>query len=102
MIGGGNTAMDCCRTALRLGAEDVKVTVRSPRKDMKASDWEIEEAELEGIPIYDNHNPKAFVLENGKLVGVLFESHAGRIRRRRPAQADPDRRRGHVPSATTC
>jgi ferredoxin len=65
--------MDCCRTALRLGAEDVKVTVRSPRKDMKASDWEIEEAEMEGIPIFDNHNPKEFVLENGKLVGVKFE-----------------------------
>ncbi len=73
VIGGGNTAMDCCRTALRLGADDVRVTVRSPRKDMKASDWEIEEAELEGIPIYDNHNPKAFVLDNGKLVGVQFE-----------------------------
>ena len=73
VIGGGNTAMDCCRTALRLGAEDVKVTVRSPRKDMKASDWEIEEAEMEGIPIFDNHNPKEFVLENGKLVGVKFE-----------------------------
>ena len=73
VIGGGNTAMDCCRTALRLGAEDVRVTVRSPRKDMKASDWEIEEAEMEGIPIFDNHNPKEFVLENGKLVGVKFE-----------------------------
>jgi formate dehydrogenase beta subunit len=73
VIGGGNTAMDCCRTALRLGAEDVRVTVRSPRKDMKASDWEIEEAEHEGIPIYDNHNPKAFVMENGRLVGVQFE-----------------------------
>jgi formate dehydrogenase beta subunit len=73
VIGGGNTAMDCCRTALRLGAEDVNVTVRSPRKDMKASDWEIEEAEHEGIPIHDNHNPKAFLTENGKLVGVVFE-----------------------------
>lgn len=73
VIGGGNTAMDCCRTALRLGAEDVKVTVRSPRKDMKASDWEIEEAEHEGIPIHDNHNPKEFLLEDGKLVGVVFE-----------------------------
>jgi NADPH-dependent glutamate synthase beta subunit-like oxidoreductase/ferredoxin len=73
VIGGGNTAMDCCRTALRLGAEDVKVTVRSPRKDMKASDWEIEEAEHEGIPIYDNHNPKAFLTDNGKLIGVVFE-----------------------------
>jgi NADPH-dependent glutamate synthase beta subunit-like oxidoreductase/ferredoxin len=73
VIGGGNTAMDCCRSALRLGGSDVRVTVRSPRADMKASDWEIEEAEMEGIPILDNHNPKAFVTENGKLVGVLFE-----------------------------
>jgi formate dehydrogenase (NADP+) beta subunit len=73
VIGGGNTAMDCCRTALRLGAEDVRVTVRSPRKDMKASDWEIEEAEHEGIPIFDNHNPKEFLLRDGKLAGVVFQ-----------------------------
>jgi NADPH-dependent glutamate synthase beta subunit-like oxidoreductase/ferredoxin len=73
VIGGGNTAMDCCRTSLRLGGKDVKVTVRSPKNDMKASDWEIEEAELEGIPIFDNHSPKEFVTENGKLIGVLFE-----------------------------
>ena len=73
VIGGGNTAMDCCRTSLRLGGKDVKVTVRSPKSDMKASDWEIEEAELEGIPIFDNHSPKEFVHENGKLKGVLFE-----------------------------
>jgi len=73
VIGGGNTAMDCCRTSLRLGGKDVKVTVRSPKSDMKASDWEIEEAELEGIPIFDNHSPKEFIHENGKLKGVLFE-----------------------------
>jgi formate dehydrogenase beta subunit len=73
VIGGGNTAMDCCRTALRLGGEDVRVTVRSPKADMKASDWEIEEAEHEGIPIFDNHNPKEFIVEGGKLVGVKFE-----------------------------
>lgn len=73
VIGGGNTAMDCCRTALRLGGKDVRVTVRSPRKDMKASDWEIEEAEMEGIPMLDNHAPKQFVHENGALKGVLFE-----------------------------
>lgn len=73
VIGGGNTAMDCCRTSLRLGGKDVKVTVRSPKADMKASDWEIEEAELEGIPIFDNHSPKEFIHENGKLKGVLFE-----------------------------
>ena len=73
VIGGGNTAMDCCRTALRLGGKDVRVTVRSPRADMKASDWEIEEAEHEGVPIFDNHTPLEFVHENGKLKGVLFQ-----------------------------
>ncbi|MBU2532457.1 MAG: FAD-dependent oxidoreductase, partial [Alphaproteobacteria bacterium] len=73
VIGGGNTAMDCCRTALRLGGADVRVTVRSPKADMKASDWEVEEAEHEGIPIFDNHSPKEFVIEGGKLVGVRFE-----------------------------
>lgn len=73
VIGGGNTAMDCCRTALRLGAEEVKVTVRSPRQDMKASAWEIEDAEHEGIPILDNHNPKEFIVEGGRLVGVRFD-----------------------------
>ena len=73
VIGGGNTAMDCCRTALRLGAEKVTVTVRSPRKVMKASDWELKDAMHEGIPILDNHNPKSFVIKNGKLAGVVFE-----------------------------
>ncbi len=73
VIGGGNTAMDCCRTALRLGAEQVTVTVRSPRGDMKASDWEIEDAEREGIPILDNHAPKEFVVEDGRLTAVIFE-----------------------------
>ena len=72
VIGGGNTAMDCCRSALRLGGKDVRVTVRSPRADMKASDWEIEDAEREGVPIFDNHQPKEFVVENGKLKGVMF------------------------------
>ncbi len=73
VIGGGNTAMDCCRTALRLGAEAVTVTVRSPRKVMKASEWEIKDALYEGIPILDNHAPKSFVVENGKLVAAVFE-----------------------------
>lgn len=73
VIGGGNTAMDCCRTALRLGGKDVQVTVRSPRADMKASDWEIEDAEREGIPILDNHSPKEFLVEDGKLTGIVFE-----------------------------
>ncbi|MCB1511770.1 MAG: FAD-dependent oxidoreductase [Hyphomicrobiaceae bacterium] len=73
VIGGGNTAMDCCRTALRLGAESVTVTVRSPRKDMKASSWEIKDAEREGVPILDNHNPKKFLITDGKLSGIVFE-----------------------------
>jgi NADPH-dependent glutamate synthase beta subunit-like oxidoreductase len=72
VIGGGNTAMDCCRSALRLGAKDVRVTVRSPRKDMKASDWEVEDAENEGIAIYDNHQPLEFLTKNGKLRAVRF------------------------------
>ncbi len=76
VIGGGNTAMDCCRTALRLGAEAVTVTVRSPRKVMKASEWEIKDALYEGIPILDNHAPKNFVIKNGKLAGVVFEKMA--------------------------
>ncbi len=73
VIGGGNTAMDCCRTARRLGGEDVKVVVRSPFADMKASPWEKEDAQHEDIPIIDNHTPKSFVIENGKLKGMTFE-----------------------------
>ena len=73
VIGGGNTAMDCCRTALRLGAEAVTVTIRSPRKVMKASEWEIKDAAHEGIPILDNHAPRQFVIENGKLSAVVFD-----------------------------
>tara|TARA_R110001599_G_scaffold63704_15_gene177715 strand:- start:5210 stop:6988 length:1779 start_codon:yes stop_codon:yes gene_type:complete len=73
VLGGGNTAMDCCRTSRRLGGEDVRVVVRSPFADMKASPWEKEDAMHEGIPIYDNHVPKEFVVENGKLKGMHFE-----------------------------
>jgi len=73
VLGGGNTAMDCCRTARRLGGEDVKVVVRSPQADMKASDWEIEDAIREDIPIFENHVPAEFVTENGKLIGMKFE-----------------------------
>lgn len=73
VLGGGNTAMDCCRTARRLGGKDVKVIVRSPQKDMKASEWEIEDALHEDIPILENHTPKSFVVENGKLKGMMFE-----------------------------
>lgn len=73
VLGGGNTAMDCCRTARRLGGEDVKVVVRSPFNTMKASPWEIEDAQHEDIPILNNMPPKAFVTENGRLKGMLFE-----------------------------
>ncbi len=72
VLGGGNTAMDCCRTSRRLGGEEVKVVVRSPFAEMKASPWEIEDAQREGIPFYNNHVPKAFVVENGKLCGMTF------------------------------
>jgi NADPH-dependent glutamate synthase beta subunit-like oxidoreductase len=73
VLGGGNTAMDCCRTARRLGGEDVKVIVRSPFATMKASPWEKEDAQHEDIPIIDNHVPKSFVIENGRLTGMTFE-----------------------------
>lgn len=73
VLGGGNTAMDCCRTSRRLGGEEVKVLVRSPFAEMKASPWEKEDALHEDIPIIDNHVPKSFVVEEGKLKGVMFE-----------------------------
>jgi NADPH-dependent glutamate synthase beta subunit-like oxidoreductase len=73
VLGGGNTAMDCCRTSRRLGGEDVKVIVRSGFDEMKASPWEKEDAMHEGIPILNYLTPKAFTHENGRLTGVLFE-----------------------------
>lgn len=73
VLGGGNTAMDCCRTARRLGGEEVKVVVRSPFADMKASPWEKEDAMHEDIPILDNHVPLEFVVEDGKFIGVSFD-----------------------------
>ncbi|MCZ6831341.1 MAG: FAD-dependent oxidoreductase, partial [Gammaproteobacteria bacterium] len=73
VLGGGNTAMDCCRTSRRVGGEDVRVVVRSPFADMKASPWEKEDAMHEDIPIYDNHVPKEFVVEDGEFKGVNFE-----------------------------
>lgn len=72
VLGGGNTAMDCCRTSKRLGGENVTVVVRSERERMKASPWEIEDAEREDILILNNMPPKEFVVEDGKLKGVLF------------------------------
>ncbi len=73
IIGVGNTAMDCCRTSLRLGAKDVKVMARKPRRFFKASDWELEDAEAEQVEIVVNHSPKEFVIDNGRLVGMKFE-----------------------------
>jgi ferredoxin len=73
VLGGGNTAMDCCRSARRLGGKDVKVIVRSGFEEMKASPWEKEDAMHEGIPFINYHVPKAFVHENGQLKGMVFE-----------------------------
>ena len=74
VLGGGNTAMDCCRTSKRIGGEDVKVIVRSGFEEMKASPWEKEDAQHEGIPILNFLVPKSFVHESGKLTGMTFES----------------------------
>ena len=72
VIGGGNTAMDCCRTARRLGGEKVKVVIRGTRENMKASEWEIEDAVREDIPILEQLTPVAFVVEQEKLTGIRF------------------------------
>ena len=73
IIGVGNTAMDCCRTSRRLGGKDVKVIARRSRPYFKASPWELEDAEEEGVEIVENHAPKRFVVENGRLVGLELD-----------------------------
>jgi formate dehydrogenase (NADP+) beta subunit len=73
VLGGGNTAMDCCRSSRRLGGDDVKVIVRSGFDEMKASPWEKEDAMHEGIPILNFLVPKAFLHDEGRLTGVSFE-----------------------------
>jgi formate dehydrogenase (NADP+) beta subunit len=73
VLGGGNTAMDCCRSARRLGGEQVDVVVRSGFEEMKASPWEKEDAMHEGIPIHNYLVPKKFIHENGRLTGIVFE-----------------------------
>jgi NADPH-dependent glutamate synthase beta subunit-like oxidoreductase len=88
IIGVGNTAMDCCRTSLRLGAKNVKVMARKPRGFFKASDWELEDAEEESVEIVINRSPKAFVIRDGKLAGMTFEKmeydlEGGRIKAER-------------------
>jgi len=73
IIGVGNTAMDCCRSSLRLGGTDIRVMARRPRPFFKASSWELDDAEEEGVHIMVNHAPKRFVVEGGRLVGMEFE-----------------------------
>jgi len=73
IIGVGNTAMDCCRSSKRLGATDVKVIARKTRRYFKASPWELEDAEEEGVEIVENLQPVRFVIENGKLTGMEFD-----------------------------
>jgi len=73
VLGGGNTAMDCCRSARRMGGKEVKVIVRSGFEEMKASPWEKEDAQHEGIPILNLHVPKSFEHNNGKLTGMTFQ-----------------------------
>jgi formate dehydrogenase beta subunit len=73
VLGGGNTAMDCCRSSRRLGGEDVKVVVRSGFEEMKASPWEKEDAIHEDIPILNYMVPKEFLYQDGRLTGMLFE-----------------------------
>jgi formate dehydrogenase beta subunit len=73
VIGVGNTAMDCCRSAKRLGGTDIKVMARRERPHFKASPWELEDAEGEGVEILVNHSPQKFVVENGKLTGMVFD-----------------------------
>jgi NADPH-dependent glutamate synthase beta subunit-like oxidoreductase len=90
VLGGGNTAMDCCRSARRLGGHDVKVIVRSGFEEMKASPWEKEDAMHEDIPILNFLIPKQFTIENGRLNGVVFEE----VR----AEYDPKGRRKLVPT----
>ncbi|MBM3567872.1 MAG: 4Fe-4S dicluster domain-containing protein [Alphaproteobacteria bacterium] len=90
VLGGGNTAMDCCRTSRRLGGSDVKVVVRSGFEEMKASPWEKEDAMHEDIPILNYMVPKAFLHKNGRLTGMSFE----KVR----AEYDTKGRRNLVPT----
>jgi NADPH-dependent glutamate synthase beta subunit-like oxidoreductase/ferredoxin len=94
VLGGGNTAMDCCRSSRRLGGEEVHVVVRSGFDEMKASPWEKEDAMHEGIPIHNYLVPKAFTHDNGKLTGVTFEKVAPKVdakgRRQLVPTGEPD------------
>jgi len=77
IIGVGNTAMDCCRSALRLGGKEITVIARRGRQHFKASPWELEDAEEEGVHILEYHSPKRFVIEGGRLVGMEFDTPDG-------------------------
>ena len=94
VLGGGNTAMDCCRSARRLGGEQVDVVVRSGFEEMKASPWEKEDAMHEGIPIHNYLVPKEFTHANGKLTGITFEKvkaeYDAKGRRRLVPSGEPD------------
>ena len=94
VLGGGNTAMDCCRSARRLGGADVKVIVRSGFEEMKASPWEKEDAQREGIPIHNYLVPKQFLHKGGKLTGMVFEKvkaeYDARGRRKLVPSGEPD------------
>ncbi len=98
VLGGGNTAMDCCRTARRLGGEDVKVIVRSGFEEMKASPWEKTDAIHEDIPILNYLVPKSFTHEDGRLTGVVFEKvkaeYDAKGRRKLVPAGEPEQ---HVP-----
>jgi NADPH-dependent glutamate synthase beta subunit-like oxidoreductase len=103
VLGGGNTAMDCCRSSRRLGGDDVKVIVRSGFEEMKASPWEKEDAMHEGIPILNYLVPKAFLHDGAAPHRHGFREGEGDLRRARPAQARAHRRaRPGLRSATTC
>ncbi len=95
VLGGGNTAMDCCRSSKRLGGEEVTVIVRSSFEEMKASPWEKEDAQHEGIPILNFMVPKSFEHDNGKLTGMTFETvraeYDANGRRSLVATGEPDK-----------
>ncbi len=95
VLGGGNTAMDCCRSARRLGGEDVKVVVRSGFDEMKASPWEKDDAKREGIPIHNFLVPKEFKHDGGKIDRRGVREGQGGIRRQGPPQTGALRRPGH-------
>ena len=96
VLGGGNTAMDCCRSSKRLGGDDVKVIVRSGFEEMKASPWEKEDAQHEGIPILNYLVPKSFEHTGGKLTGMVFETvkavYDDKGRRNLVPSGEPDQR----------